>query len=167
MFGMSARYTGLALLALINVSSCSTETTSALFVGDFCLNESTELDLVRETITSLALSLEMAVHDRSLDASSELRRIAEAARGSPEWYFNPLLMLTVESESGSRLVATNAGLANQVAVTISGGSDETEAQEFASLALARLGARWKVREHPRGSGIQQDDNCLRNRASPQ
>ena len=155
----SAQLACLTFLVASGVPGCSPEVRPAVFTGDFCLNDLSDLTSVTETIKSLAASQGMTVHDRSLAASGELRQIATESPNSPDWYSKPVLMLTVDNVSGSGMTATNAGLNNQIAVTIFGGRDHNEAQEFATLALSRLRAQWDVREQSLGSSISPDKRC--------
>ena len=149
----------LLVLPLAVAGACMPKTVSPASSALICFHAESDLAAVGNELRAIASSVGMKVTDRSAEASAELNHLKELVANPPDWYSEPLLMMTVEREDGMGLTATNAGLRNAVALTISGGEDQSDAQAFAVIVLSRFRAKWDVRELPSNGGTYSSSDC--------
>jgi hypothetical protein len=148
---------GALVLAATALCGCARGERPFRLVG-LCVESDAGIDELKRELATIARSQNMKLIDDSEVAKRDLDDVGYLGKRRNK--DDPVVTVVLDREDGLGLGVTNVGLSpHQFAFGFSAGRDVAEANRFAEEVIARLSARWKVQDAPKGSGVLYSEGC--------
>jgi hypothetical protein len=125
---------------------------------DVCVGSDAGILELKSDLATVARSWNMKMIDDSEITKRHLEVVGYSGKGRRKE--DPVVTVELDREDGMGMGVTNTGLSpHQLALGFSSGRDLAEANRFADDVVARLSAKWTIKDAPKDSGVLYSDTC--------